>query len=398
MAIPERKGGGAGKLVFFTLLVLVVGIGYLVYSQFGPDGGGDGNGNGGNGSGPQATGPGTAGSGGPAGHSTGSPPPAGERVEFRIAYGTEKRLWLEWAAREFEKTAAGRRIRPILYGRGSVEGAQDVVNGPGDKPIHVWSPASSAYRDVFETEWKIRHGAGSPILRSDNLALTPMVFVGWKQRLDAYRAKYPQVDFRSVAEAMHAESGWDTIAGKPEWGHFKFGHTDPSKSNSGLLALVLMAYDYAGKERGLEVRDIMTAEFQQWLARFERGVARPGGSLTHSTGTLMKEMILRGPSQFDVLMVYENLAIDYLKAAQGRWGELFVVYPERNMWNEHPLLHPGRALELGEASRRGRRVPRLPDERARSSARPCSTASVPATRWCRSSSTRARSSATRITA
>ncbi|HSS79138.1 MAG TPA: hypothetical protein VLV54_20630 [Thermoanaerobaculia bacterium] len=30
------------------------------------------------------------------------------------------------------------------------------------------------------------------------------------------------------------------------------------------------------------------------------------------------------------------MAIDYLKNAEGRWGELRVVYPKRNLWNENP--------------------------------------------------------------
>jgi ABC-type sulfate transport system substrate-binding protein len=51
----------------------------------------------------------------------------------------------------------------------------------------------------------------------------------------------------------------------------------------------------------------------------------------------MREMGLRGPSQYDCLLVYENLAIDYLAAARDRWGELQVEYPEPNMWNEHPF-------------------------------------------------------------
>ena len=36
------------------------------------------------------------------------------------------------------------------------------------------------------------------------------------------------------------------------------------------------------------------------------------------------------------MLVYENLAIDYLDAARDRWGELEVDYPEPNIWNEHP--------------------------------------------------------------
>ncbi|MBV8267614.1 MAG: substrate-binding domain-containing protein [Planctomycetaceae bacterium] len=47
-------------------------------------------------------------------------------------------------------------------------------------------------------------------------------------------------------------------------------------------------------------------------------------------------MVLRGPSQYDCLVLYENLAIDYMTAAQQRWGELHVIYPARSIWNEHP--------------------------------------------------------------
>ena len=53
----------------------------------------------------------------------------------------------------------------------------------------------------------------------------------------------------------------------------------------------------------------------------------------------MEEMVLRGPSQYDCLFVYENLAIDYMEAAIERWGtegEFYVAYPDPNVWNEHP--------------------------------------------------------------
>jgi hypothetical protein len=258
-----------------------------------------------------------------------------QRVAINIAFGTEKEKWLKEALGEFEKTPEGKRIQINLVGLGSVEGAQAILDGPGDVPIHVWSPASSAYRDVFEQEWRIKHSK-EPIVRAENLALTPMVFVLWKSRYEAFMAKYSKVSFETIAQAMLERGGWGTIANQPGWGLFKFGHAHPSKSNSGLLTLVLMAYEFSHKERGLTTTDIMQPMFQEWLKGFEHAVARPGGSLTHSTGTLMREMILRGPSQYDCLMVYENLAIDYLDDARHRWEELRVVYPEENLWNEHP--------------------------------------------------------------
>jgi serine/threonine protein kinase len=260
-----------------------------------------------------------------------------ESVEINIAYGTEKQQWLEAATAEFHKASAGRLITVNLLGMGSMEGAQAVLDGPGLTPIHVWSPASSAYRDHFEQEWRAKHAGKPPIVKSENLALTPMVYVMWENRREHFLKKYAKVTFQTLAQAMAEPAGWGSISGHADWGRFKFGHTHPGRSNSGLLTLVLLAYEVSRKEHNLARSDVANPNVQTWLEKFERGVARPGGSLNHSTGTLMREMVLRGPSHYDCLLIYENLAIAYLGAAKDRWGELQVDYPEPNIWNEHPF-------------------------------------------------------------
>lgn len=259
---------------------------------------------------------------------------AGPGVRIGIAYGTEKERWLEWAVAEFAKTEAGEGIGVDLIPLGSLEGAQAVLRN--DERIHVWSPASALYKDIFLQEWQVQRSAGSPvtgpIVREENLALTPMVFVMWAERHQAFVKTYGEVSFRTLGQALAEPSGWQTIAGKPEWGLFKLGHTHPNQSNSGLMTLALMAYDYHQKARGLTLQDILDPGFVGWLRDFERGVS----GLSNSTGNLMREMVLKGPSAYDALVVYESVAIDYLKNAEGRWGELRVVYPARNAWNENP--------------------------------------------------------------
>lgn len=251
-------------------------------------------------------------------------------AEIGIAYGTEKERWLKGAAQEFAKTDDGQRIKVSLIPLGSLEGAQAVL--AGDQRIHVWSPASALYKDIFREDWQVKHGGGDPIAREENLALSPMVFVMWKERHDAFVSKYGEVSFRTLAQALAEPAGWQEIAGKPEWGLFKLGHTHPNQSNSGLMTLVLMAYDYHGKTRDLTLADILDPGFQTWAQGIERAVT----GMSNSTGNQMREMVLKGPSAYDALVVYESVAIDYLKNAEGRWGELRVVYPERNLWNENP--------------------------------------------------------------
>ncbi len=274
---------------------------------------------------------GAAGSSAAAGSGGGVLPRLGDApaVEIGIAYGTEKKRWLEWAAAEFAKTSGGERIRVNLVPMGSLEAAQAILRG--DTRLHVWSPASALYRDTFVQEWRVEHPTG-PIAKEEALALTPMVFVMWAERFEALRPRLRALSFAAVAQAVNERTGWGSLAGRPEWGLFKFGHTHPNESNSGLVTLVLMAYEFHDKSRSLEMKDVLSPGFQAWMSGFESGVS----GLANSTGTLMRDMVLRGPGTYDGLFVYESVVIDYLKSAEGRWGELHVEYPRRNMWNDNP--------------------------------------------------------------
>ena len=251
-------------------------------------------------------------------------------AEIGVAYGTEKQRWLEWAVQEFAKTSEGKQIKVNLIPMGSIEGAHALL--AGDQRIHAWSPASAIYKDVFVQDWQVKYN-DNPIAKEDAVALTPMVFVFWDERYQAFVQKYKTVSFDTVGQALQEKGGWESIAGKPEWGFFKFGHTNPTDSSSGLMALVLAAYSYHHKTKDLTLGDIVNVGFQTWLQQFERGVS----GMSNSTGNMMREMVLKGPSSFDALLVYESVAIDYLKNAEGRWGQLHIVYPEYNAWSDSPF-------------------------------------------------------------
>ena len=233
-----------------------------------------------------------------------------EQVEIGIAYGTEKQRWLEWAVQEFGKTREGKRIKVNLIPMGWLEGAHALLNG--DQRIQVWSPASALYKDIFVQEWQVKYSQ-NPILKEEPIALSPMVFVVWDERYQAFLQKYKSFSFATVAQALQEKGGWDAIAQKPEWGLFKVGHTHPNESNSGVMTIVLAAYSYQKKTKDLQLKDVVDVGFQNWLQSFEHGVS----GFSNSTGNMMREMVLKGPSSYDALFVYESVAIDYLKNAEG---------------------------------------------------------------------------------
>jgi ABC-type Fe3+ transport system substrate-binding protein len=319
---PNEPGGprltGLGR---FIILIFIAGCvaGAYQFLVRGRDAGSTGSSSG-------TSSPGTS-----SGSSSGSTRPvaSGDRVSLGIAYGTEKQRWLQWAVQEFANTPEGQRIQVDLIPLGSIEAAHAILDS--DKRITVWSPASAAYEDVFVQEFQTKFNA-NPIAKKEALALTPMVFVIWDERYEAFARKLKAVNFQTIAQALKEKGGWDTIAGKPEWGVFKFGHTHPNQSNSGLQTLVLAAHAYHQKTRGLTMKDILDVDFQQWLEGMERGVT----GMTNSTGNMMRDMVLKGPSSYDAVFVYESVAIDFLKNAEGRWGKIRIVYPEYNTWNESP--------------------------------------------------------------
>jgi hypothetical protein len=260
----------------------------------------------------------------------GPPPDRPKEVEIGIAYGTEKKRWFEAAVQEFAATPEGKNIKINLYPHGSLEGAQAVWEKE-DRRVHVWAPASSLFRDSLVKRWRNKH-TGGPILKEESLALTPLVFVFWEERHQAFVKKYGSVSFATVDKALREPGGWGAIADRPDWGTFQFSHTDPGKSNSGLMTLIIMAQEYHRQTGKLKPAEAADAGFQEWVAGFEKHLP----PLTNSTGTLMEEMVRRGPTSFDAVVVYENVAVDYFQAAEGRWGKLAVAYPPHNLWSDHP--------------------------------------------------------------
>lgn len=261
--------------------------------------------------------------------------PSHDPVVVRIAYGTEKRAWLEEAARRFAETDTTLNGHPIqieLQGIGSREMVTEIVAG-NLQPV-VASPASSIQIELLRAEWETRYnsniyleGAAAP----QALVLTPLVLVGWQERADVLWPTGPQDFWNDLHNALADPQGWSTY-GHPEWGFVKFGHTSPELSNSGIQTLVLLAYGYANKSRDLNSQDILDPGFQTWLTSVEQSVLEFGDS----SGTFMTNMVRFGPSKYDFVMVYENLAIEEAQAAENRWGPIRVYYPPENIVSDHP--------------------------------------------------------------
>lgn len=281
------------------------------------------------------------------------PPPA--PIELYVLYSTEKGPWLDEVVPAFERsrpTVGGRPVQLKLQAMGSREMYLDVLNGV--KQPDLISPASSLQISALQDLSRAKNGA--PLVRLNDaqacrsVVRTPLAFVAWRDRADVL---FSSAQGKSVWPLLHGavvdDAGW-SLYGHPEWGLVKYYHTDPRSSNSGLMALLSMTYDYFNKTGGLKTADIGGAEFQKWFRAFE-GVQ---SEFESSTGPLMDKMVAFGPSKYDIVAAYEATAIQQFQNATQRSGELRVLYPPATVWSDHPfctLNAPWVTPEKAEAAR-----------------------------------------------
>jgi ABC-type Fe3+ transport system substrate-binding protein len=278
-------------------------------------------------------GPGTPGAGTPG---VAADVPKGAKVTLDFLYTTEKERWLKGALEEFAKARPDIHVK--ARGVGTIESIRLIAEGK-ESPV-AWSPADEVALNLLETEWALQKG--SPIVdRSSDVApeplvITPLVVIAWEERAKALAkaGKGDPTDWSVIHQLATSPTGWLGIGAPAEWGFVKLGHTAPNTSNSGLQALILMAYGYHGKSAGLTQADILDERFQKWLKEVETAVGKFG----NSSGTYMKDMVLFGPSKYDVIWNYESVAISDMAAAQGRWGNLSVYYPKPTLWSNHPFV------------------------------------------------------------
>jgi Ca-activated chloride channel family protein len=175
--------------------------------------------------------------------------PADTPIELLFLYGSEKQDWLNEATRAFHAS------NPVLEGRpihvkpvplGSGETVLDVLSGR--QQAHLISPASGAYLDLGDY-WSRKKGDKPLVLsKRKNLVLSPVVIAMWKKMANALG--WPQQEIGWEDLRALAREGWAS-KGYPNWGPFRFGHTHPESSNSGLITVLSEVYAAAKKKQRL---------------------------------------------------------------------------------------------------------------------------------------------------
>lgn len=220
------------------------------------------------------------------------PPPAAGTLELTFTYGSEKEEWIKETTAAFNaeshRLAGGKAIHVTALPMGSGDCLDEVI--AGTRQTHLTSPASAAYIDLGNARWRARSGHDL-VARTDSLLLSPVVIAMWRPMAEALGWPGKPVGWADILALARDERGWAAL-GHPEWGRFRFGHTHPEFSNSGLISLLAETYAGAGKKDALTLADVQSEQTRATVAGIEAAVVHYGSS----TGFFGKKMFANGPS------------------------------------------------------------------------------------------------------
>lgn len=265
-----------------------------------------------------------------------------DAVRVLFTYGSEKDAWVKAVTEQFNasgtKTSEGKLIVVEAVPAGSVESGMDIVENRTEPGL--WSPASRLTLPVVNDAWQAKSGKA---LVSDSecrdLVVSPTVIMMWKPMAEALGYPKSEIGWADLIALAKEPTGWAS-KGKPQWGRFRFGHTHPDFSNSGLQSIVAIAYAGAGKQRGLTVEDVEKDETKVFMRDIESAIAHYGRS-TGFFGTAMAE---RGTAYLSAAVVYENVVIenniDPLKSRNLEFPVVAIYPKEGTFLTDHPACIP----------------------------------------------------------
>jgi Ca-activated chloride channel family protein len=270
-------------------------------------------------------------------------------LEITFTYGSEKKAWIEEVTTTFngQKNAikSGKRFYVTAIPLGSGDCIDELIKG--SRQADITSPASAAFIKLGNAESRVKTGQDL-IGETQNLVLSPVVIAIWKPMAEAIGWGKKPVGWSDILALAKDPRGWAAV-GQPQWGPFRFGHTHPESSNSGLISLMAEAYAGAGKVRGLTLDDLARPEVGDYIGGIEQSVVHYGSS----TGFFGDKLIANGPLYLSAAVLYESVVINsYSKSPV---EPLVAVYPkEGTFWSDHPVgivQRPWVTTERQEASK-----------------------------------------------
>lgn len=261
------------------------------------------------------------------------PTPAADSIQLTFTYGSEKEKWINEVTDNFNRqnhrTNSGRPIFVHAIPMGSGEAIDEVMEGR--RQPELISPASGAFIKLGNAQSQSKYGKDL-IGSTDNLVLSPVVIAMWKPMAEALGWGKKPIGWSDILALARNQKGWD-VYGYSQWGRFKFGHTHPQFSNSGLISLFAEVYAASGKTGALTVADVSKPHTAEFLSGIEKSIVHYGSS----TGFFGRQMFSTGPQYLSAAVLYENMVIESYSQSNLPFPVVAVYPKEGTFWSDHPI-------------------------------------------------------------
>ncbi|BAP55252.1 von Willebrand factor type A [Thioploca ingrica] len=259
---------------------------------------------------------------------------ANDQIELVFTYGSEKENWITAVTKTFNqghfKITSGKVIQVTAIPMGSGEATQELLEGK--RQAHLCSPASAAFIELANAE-SADQGGKNLIGPTQSLVRSPVVIAMWKPMAEALGWGKKPLGWAEIFNMANQPEGWAAYD-NPEWGKFKFGHTHPKFSNSGLISLLAEVYAGSGKTKNLTAADVNNSDVRHYIETIEKSVVHYGSS----TGFFGDKMFTYGPAFLSAAVLYENLVIDSYNPQYKLPFPIVTIYPqEGTFWSDHPI-------------------------------------------------------------
>jgi Ca-activated chloride channel homolog len=255
--------------------------------------------------------------------------PSANALRLRFVYSPEKQALIEQLIARFNserRKSGGRDV--FIDGEVMTSGAAETqIARRRIQPV-IWSPASSLWGRLLNYE-----GDSSWVPRSNpSIIRTPLVIAMWEPLARALGWPRRRIGFRDVLALATSPRGWAAY-GKPQFGTFKLGHTNPDFSTSGLSAVAAEYYAVTGKREGLTVADVDDPATRRDIRKIERSIVHYGDTTLFFAEQLAKY----GPGYASAVAMEEVTLVDFNENHRGT--KLVAIYPSGGtFYSDDPLI------------------------------------------------------------
>ncbi|MCP4357706.1 MAG: VWA domain-containing protein [Chloroflexi bacterium] len=259
----------------------------------------------------------------------------GDAVLVTVASSNTKRNWLDQIVVQFNdaglSTDSG---RPIVAQVSHVTsgGSMNAIMDGSLQPI-AWSPGDKSWVEQANETWRQRNNKPIASEACQATIYAPLGFAMWRPMAETLGWPDTPIGWDTIVELAADPDGWASY-GRPEWGQFRFGHTHPGYSNSGLLSMTGFVYGITGKTDTLTAADIYTPEVEEAMQDLEQVTSKYG----RQAPALLEAMARQGPSYLHTAAVPEADTVRFnIERGDELTFPLAFIFPSGGtIWADHP--------------------------------------------------------------